>query len=161
MQRRRLFALASTAAVLGAGGVALAAHVPVVDPATVPTGFLSAHVQVRDMQVSSFARAVRRHRADVFVQHVRLAAREATPFHTHPGPAIVTIVRGALTYETAHRGHCQRTTYATNEGFMDPGFGHVHRAVAGAAGADFYVTYILPSGSETHLLPRPAPAGCA
>jgi quercetin dioxygenase-like cupin family protein len=160
MQRKRVLALVSTAAAVGAGGVALASHVPVVDPATVPTGFLSAHVDVSKMRVSSFARAVKHHRADVFVQHARLAANEATPFHTHPGPAIVTVVRGALTYEDAKGRHCRRTTYVAGEGFMDRGFGHVHRAVAGPQGADFYVTYILPSGSATHLTVRPAPRAC-
>ena len=99
-------------------------------------------------------------RADVFVQHARLAANEATPFHTHPGPAIVTVVRGALTYEDAKGRHCRRTTYVAGKGFMDRGFGHVHRAVAGPQGADFYVTYILPSGSATHLTVRPAPRAC-
>ena len=160
MQRKRVLALVSAAAAVGAGGVALASHVPVVDPATVPTGFLSAHVDVRQMRVSSFARAVRHHRADIFVQHARLAANEATPWHTHPGPAIVTVVRGALTYEDAKGRHCRRTTYAAGKGFMDRGFGHVHRAVAGPEGADFYVTYILPSGSETHLIPSSAPRAC-
>jgi hypothetical protein len=161
MQRKRLFAVVSVTAAVGAGGVALADHVPVVDPATVPTGFLSAHVDVGDMRVSAFARAVKRNDADVFVQHARLAANEATPWHTHPGPAIVTIVRGALTYEDAKGRRCRRKTYPAGTGFMDRGFGHVHRAVAGAEGADFYVTYILPSGSETHLTPSPAPRACA
>jgi quercetin dioxygenase-like cupin family protein len=160
MQGKRVLALVSAAAAVGAGGVALAGHVTVVDPATVPTGFLSAHVDVDQMRVSSFARAVKRHRADVFVQHARLAANEATPFHTHPGPALVTVVRGALTYEDAKGRHCRRKTYVAGKGFMDRGFGHVHRAVAGPEGADFYVTYILPSGSETHLTPRPTPRAC-
>jgi quercetin dioxygenase-like cupin family protein len=160
MQRKSVLAIASAAAAVGAGGVALASHVPVVDPATVPTGFLSAHVDVSQMRVSSFARAVKHHRADVFVQHARLAANEATPFHTHPGPAIVTVVRGALTYEDAKGQHCQRTTYVAGKGFMDRGHGHVHRAVAGPEGADFYVTYILPSGSATHLTVMPAPRAC-
>jgi hypothetical protein len=32
------------------------------------------------------------------------------------------------------------------------GFGHVHRAVAGDDGVDFYVTYLLPPGSATHVV---------
>jgi hypothetical protein len=72
----------------------------------------------------------------------------------------VSVVRGALTYEDAKGRRCRRTTYAAGKGFMDRGFGHVHRAVAGPEGADFYVTYILPSGSETHLILRPAPRAC-
>jgi quercetin dioxygenase-like cupin family protein len=160
MQGKRRIALAAAVAALGVGGVALANHVPEIDPATVPTGFLSSHVEVRNVQEASFARAVRRGRADLFVQHARLAAGEATPFHTHPGPALVTVVRGALIYEAARGSRCRRTTYEAGSGFMDRGFGHVHRAVAGAEGADFYVTYVLPTGAENHLLPRQAPRPC-
>lgn len=151
-------ALVSAAAAVGAGGVGLANHVSVVDPATVPTGFLSAHVDVRQMQVSSFARAVKRHRSDVFVQHARLAANEATPFHTHPGPAIVTVVRGALTYEDAEGRHCRRTTYVAGKGFMGRGFGHVHRAVAGLEGAHVSTDVDVVRRPEV-VTPAQMPAG--
>jgi hypothetical protein len=43
------------------------------------------------------------------------------------------------------------------EGFFDRGFGHVHHAVAGAEGAEFYPVYVLPPGSKTHLIPVTTP----
>lgn len=44
---------------------------------------------------------------------------------------------------------------------MDRGFGHVHRAIAGANGGEFYAVYFLPPGSETHVIgPLPAPEEC-
>ena len=145
---------------LGGGGVALAAHVSQVDPATVPTGFLAAHNEVEGIQLSSLARAVQTRKADVFVQHARLGANEATGWHTHPGPVFVEVVRGSVTYEDAAHGKCRRATYTAGEGFFDPGFGHVHRAFAGAHGADFYPVYVLPPGSENHLIPAAAPEEC-
>ena len=148
------------AAMLAGGGVAMASHVPQLDPATVPTGFLAAHTSVANIRVSAVARAVKDGRADVFVQHVRLDPNAPTGWHTHPGPAIATVAQGTLTYEDAKAGRCRHATYTAGQGFFDQGFGHVHRAVAGPAGADFYVTYVLPPGSPTHLIPASPPAAC-
>lgn len=143
------------------GGVAAASHVTQVDPATVPTGFLAAHNSIDAIPLASLARAVNPDGADVFVQHVRLGANVPTGWHTHPGPALVEIVKGSLTYEDAKANDCRRIPYVEGEGFVDRGFGHVHRAVAGAGGVDFYVVYILPPGSETHVIPATAPAACS
>ncbi|HEX2127299.1 MAG TPA: hypothetical protein VHF45_12160, partial [Thermoleophilaceae bacterium] len=145
---------------VGGAGAAIANHVTQVDPATVPTGFLAAHSKVEGIRVSSIARAIQRRNADASIQHARLAPNEATGWHTHPGPAVVAVVRGSITYEDVDRGKCQRTMYVAGEGFCDRGFGHVHRAIAGPEGADFYPVYIHPSGSETHLIPATAPAEC-
>jgi quercetin dioxygenase-like cupin family protein len=155
MRRRWLLLLAFGVVPIG-GTVALATHVPQVDPATVPTGFLATHNSVDQLRVSPFARAIKRDRADVIVQHVRLGPNVATGWHTHPGPAIVTVVGGALTYEDA----CDSAVYGPGQGFLDRGFGHVHRAIAGQNGADFYVTYVLPTGSATHVISANEPASC-
>ena len=133
MKRTRMLAVAGVATVCGAGA-ALASHVTQVDPATVPTGFVAAHTKVENIRLSSIARAVDRGRADVFIQHVRLAGNEATAWHPHPGPVFVEVVKGSLTYEAAEHGDCRRITYEAGEGFFDRGFGHIHRAVAGAPG---------------------------
>jgi hypothetical protein len=160
--RRAWLPMLAIGVVLIGGTVAIAAHVPQVDPAAVPPGpalgsaFLATHNSVDQLRVSPFARAIKARRADVLVQHVRLGANAATGWHTHPGPAIVTVVGGALTYEDA----CRQATYGMGQGFLDRGFGHVHRAIAGPSGADFYVTYLLPSGSATHVTPTSPPPVC-
>jgi hypothetical protein len=160
MHSKWLIALAAMTAAVGTG-VAVASHVTQVDPATVPTGFLAAHSSIDDVPVASLARAVTPDGADVFVQHVRLGADVATGWHTHPGPALVEVVKGSLTYEDAKATVCRRLAYGEGEGFVDRGFGHVHRAVAGPNGVDFYVVYILPPGSETHVIPAAAPDECS
>jgi quercetin dioxygenase-like cupin family protein len=159
MRFKRTMAVAGVLTVGGAAA-AIANHVTQVDPATVPTGFLAAHSKVEGIRVSAIARAVERRNADVSIQHARLAPNEATGWHTHPGPAMVAVVRGSITYEDAGHGKCQRATYVAGEGFFDRGFGHVHRAIAGRDGADFYPVYVLPPGSETHLIPATAPEEC-
>jgi hypothetical protein len=141
--------------------VAVASHLTQVDPATVPVGFLATHSDVSDFQISPLARAVKHHRADVFVWHLRLAPNSALGWHTHPGPAIVTVVRGSLGYQNEVNGECVTTWYTAGTGFMDPGFGHVHRAVSRADGFDAYTTFVLPSGSPSQTIPADPPAACA
>lgn len=160
MHTKRILAVAVMTLVLGAGPV-LAGHVGQVDPATVPTGFLAAHISIDEVPVSALSRAVKPDGVDVLVQHVRLNPNTPTGWHTHPGPALVSVVRGSLTYQAAEANGCNSVVYSAGEGFVDRGFGHVHRAIAGELGVDFYVTYLLPPGSATHVIPADAPAPCS
>lgn len=163
MRSRLLFLSATTAVFLGAS-IAVAGHVTQADPATVPTGFLAAHNSIRNIPFTARASLLRvalPGDVDAFVQHVRLGANATTGWHTHPGPALVTIVKGGLVYESAEWRGCEQRTYGPGQGFVDPGFGNVHRANAGPDGVDFYVTYLLPPGSATHVIPTTAPAECA
>lgn len=142
-------------------GVAGAAHVTEVDPATVPPGLLAAHNDVANIEIDSFARAVKEHRADVFVQHFVFGPNAATAFHTHPGPAIVTVVRGSFSYQDTHGNRCRTRTYTAGHGFFDPGFGHVHRGIAGPNGAHLYTTFIVPSGAENQTIPADPLEACS
>jgi quercetin dioxygenase-like cupin family protein len=154
----RLRTLATVAVVpVAAAGVAAASHVIPLDPKTVEVGFFTAHNHVADVPAKPFQRVSRALGGmDVFLQHVRLPAGAPTPWHTHPGPAVVTVAGGSLTYEDA----CRRRNHPAGTGFVDEGFGHVHRAVAGPDGADFYVTYLLPHGAESQLIPTDPPSSC-
>jgi quercetin dioxygenase-like cupin family protein len=157
----KLTALIGAAAVLCAAGVAVGSHVVQVDPEAVPTGFLAAHNTIADVPVSALARGVKPGGTDAFVQHVRLGPGAPTGWHTHPGPALVLVVRGSLVYEDAGADRCNRLVYEAGDGFVDRGFGHVHRAIAGAEGVDFYVVYLLPPGTPTHVIAADAPAECS
>ena len=159
MRKRAAFLLVMAS--LAGSGVAGAGHVTQIDPATVPTGFLAAHNSIGEVPVSAIARAVNPDGTDVLIQHVRLGANVPTGWHTHPGPAFVTVVKGSLTYEDAEANRCRRIVYGSGAGFVDRGFGHVHRAVAGPDGVDFYVVYFLPPGSETHVIGATAATECS
>jgi hypothetical protein len=158
MRLKRILGIGTIAAVVGVGA-AVAAHVRQVDPATVPTGFLVAHNAVEDVPVASISRAVR-NGTDIFVVHSRFEANQRTIWHTHPGPAFVTVRRGSFTYQDVEQGACTRRTYRSGTGFVDRGFGHVHRSIAGPSGADIYTVYLLPRGTEEHLIPAARPAEC-
>jgi hypothetical protein len=159
--RIRWIAVTVAAAIAVGAGVAGAAHVPQVDPATVPIGFLATHNDVGNFDISPIARAVKDHRADVFVWHLRLGPNSALGWHTHPGPAIVTVVRGSLGYQHEVQGECVTTWYTAGTGFMDPGFGNVHRAVSRDDGFDAYTTFILPTGSPSQTIPADPPEACS
>ena len=49
------------------------------------------------------------------------------PWHTHPGPVIVNVAQGELTYIMAE--DCVDRPYAAGTAFVDPGRGMVHTAV--------------------------------
>jgi quercetin dioxygenase-like cupin family protein len=158
---RKQLAILGVLGTIGFGGVAVAAHVATVDPATVPVGFLAAHNRVAEVPISAVARAASADGAELTVQHIRLVPNQAIPWHTHPGPVFVLIERGSFTYEYPRGRKCISTTYEAGQGFVDPGFGKVHQATAGPAGAEIYAVYLLPPGSEQHLIRTdPAPA-CA
>ena len=98
--------------------------------------------------------------ADVFVQHLSLG---------EPG------VRMAHASWTGDRDRAQRVTdlpgrgfeclpesnILDRPGFVDPGFGNVHRVIAGPSGAEIYSTFFLPPGSENHLIVVPALEECS
>ena len=48
------------------------------------------------------------------------------PWHTHPGPVIVTVTQGELVYVMAEG--CHEAAYAAGTAFVDPGRGMVHTA---------------------------------
>ena len=146
-------AIVAGVVVIGAG-TAVAAHVAEVDPTTVPGSFLAAHNHVKMSSAESRAirKIARNRRIDVFVQHLVFGPNEATPWHSHAGPVIVTVVRGSFTYEREVRGECDRKTYHAGQGFVDRGFGREHRGVAGPEGAHLYATYLQPRGVASHII---------
>ena len=158
MRAKRVLVGAGVLAACGAA-VAIAAH-PKVDPATVPTGFFVAHSRVSDIPVADVRRAIRTGKADVFVEHSRLGAGDATPFHTHPGPVLVTVARGGVTVERSAGGRCVRRVYGPDRGFVERGPGGAHRLVAGADGAELYLVYLLPRLTGPHQRVVGTPAGC-
>ena len=159
--RFRVIAAGVAGAVVVVAGTAIAAHAPEIDPATVPTGFFVAHNRVADIPVSAIARASAPNGAEVYVQHLSLGANQVFAWHTHPGPVVVTVRSGSLIYQDAGPNACRDRTYTAGQGFVDPGFGHVHRVIAGPSGAEIYSTFFLPLGSENHLITTPPVEECS
>ena len=81
------------------------------------------------------------------------------PWHTHPGPVIVNIAQGELTYVMAH--DCVDRPYATGTAFVDPGRGMVHTAVNRTSGVTVLLaTYFEVPETGPLTIPVAAPADC-
>ena len=61
------------------------------------------------------------------------------PMHTHPGPVIVSVVEGQLTYLDA--ATCHERVYLAGTAFVDTG-GDVHSAIGGPMGAVLVATFL-------------------
>ena len=161
MRLRYIVALGGVAAVAGTAGVAVGSH-PQLDPNTVPLGFMTAHTRVNDIPAAAIAKALKSGKADVFLQHLRLAPNEAVPFHTHPGPSFIVVQGGSVIYkEAAGGGRCLRKSYGISRGFVDGPSKHVHSITAGAGGADLYEVFLLPRRTGPEFTNAPAPPECA
>ena len=83
------------------------------------------------------------------------------PWHTHPGPVVVTIAQGELVYVPA--SDCVERSYPAGTAFVDPGHGHVHTAFNPTDDVTvFYATFFeVPAvGPLTITEGIEAPAGC-
>jgi quercetin dioxygenase-like cupin family protein len=80
------------------------------------------------------------------------------PWHTHPGPVIVNIVSGALTYVPADT--CAEQTYTAGQAFVDPGHGHVHTAFNPTNAPTVFVATFFEAPAEGPLLIPGQPGNC-
>ena len=96
--------------------------------------------------------------SDVVMARITIQPGGALPWHTHPGPAIVSVASGELTI--IHAEGCLVRPYPAGTALIDPGQGHVHIGFnAGAVETVVYVTYLdVPTG-QGPLVPAPNP-GC-
>lgn len=95
---------------------------------------------------------------DVVFARVTFQPGGALPWHTHPGPAIVSVVSGELTLVRAEG--CTVLRYPAGSAFVDPGQGMVHVGFnGGSTEVVLNVTYLgVPPGTSP-LMPVANP-GC-
>ena len=97
--------------------------------------------------------------SDMVMARITIQPGGALPWHTHPGPALVTVAVGELTVVDGEG--CEARRYAAGKAFMDPGQGHVHTAF-NATGVEtvVYATYLdAPPPPASPLVPVQNP-GC-
>lgn len=82
---------------------------------------------------------------DFVTQQVVMAPGGTSGWHSHPGPALVTIKSGELTIVYANDETCLGRTYRAGQSFVDRGDEVVHTALnRGTENAEFWVTYLVP-----------------
>jgi hypothetical protein len=65
---------------------------------------------------------------EVVVQEITIGPNGSTGWHSHPGPVVVVVKSGALTFVDAPSGACRERVYPAGTAFVDQGSGHVHTA---------------------------------
>jgi hypothetical protein len=86
-----------------------------------------------------------------------------TGWHTHPGPVVVVVASGELTYYRADDPTCTGITYSAGSAFIDPGHGHVHiaRNLSASENLELYATYFeVPPGAGSQRIDAPDPGNC-
>lgn len=151
MNVRKTLALTMLGAVAAvAAGAALATPGSgVVANTVVARGTLADHFKIKLRDSSS--------PGDVSLQQVIFAPGGTSGWHTHPGPAIVIVKSGEVTFDQAD--DCSTATYGPGQVVVEP-TGHVHRARnAGTTNTEIWVAYLdLPVGAS-HRIDAPDP-GC-
>jgi quercetin dioxygenase-like cupin family protein len=66
--------------------------------------------------------------ADTVFQQITVQPGGFTGWHSHPGPAFVTVAHGMFTYYDGEDETCTGIPYGPGESFVDIGQGHVHSA---------------------------------
>lgn len=153
---RTAIALAGAAVMVAVAGSA-SANGTLAPPET--SGTLVVQNRIDEVPLSTIARATR-DGADVTMAYQELSAGPK-PWHTHPGPVIVTIIEGSLEFQSAQGDACETVSYVAGQGFVDQGMGNVHRVIVGEEGVKFYATFLAPAGAGPVTSPAEAPAACA
>ena len=149
---RMVLLVAAVTASLG-GGVAWATSGGSVAAVTQARGTLSPHFKLK-LRDSSQA-------ADAVVQQVTFAPGGFSGWHTHPGPAIVIVKSGQITFYEADDPSCTGTTYVAGQVVVDEGYGNVHFARnEGATSTELWITFLdVPPGASPRI-DAPNPGNC-
>ena len=104
-----------------------------------------------------------RNAEDNVMQQIIFAPDGHSGWHSHPGPAVILIKSGELTFYQEEAGRCVSRTYSAGEALIDSGQGHAHLAHNTSAGeTEVWVTYFdVPAGGSPRIDVPAAPEGCA
>jgi len=90
---------------------------------------------------------------DTVMQKIVIAPGGHTGWHSHPGPVVVLVGSGQMSFYDSDDPTCTARTYAAGQAFVDSGQGHVHIARnEGSVPLELYVTYF----DVTPGVPAPA-----
>jgi quercetin dioxygenase-like cupin family protein len=116
---------------------------------TIRVAYDADHIQL--IEVSDPSRIV--------VARITVQVGAQFPWHTHPGPVIVTVQQGELTYVNAN--DCVERVYPTGTAFIDPGHGNVHTAYNSSDEVTVLTATFLEAPQEGPLtIPTDAPQDC-
>jgi quercetin dioxygenase-like cupin family protein len=100
------------------------------------------------------------------VQQIIIGPGGHTGWHSHPGPVVVVVTAGTLTFYSSEDPACTPRTYGAGEAFIDRGQGHVHiaRNESTTANLELWATYFdvpPPPPANSFRIDAPAPGNCS
>ncbi len=99
---------------------------------------------------------------ETVIQQVIIAPGGSTGWHSHPGPVVVLIKSGQMSFYDSEDPTCTVRTYSAGEAFIDSGQGHVHIARnEGSVNLELWATYFdVPAGGAFRI-DAPNPGNCS
>ena len=160
MRTRMVLALAhALLAVVAIGGTVLATASSGVTSMTIATGSLdpvNLNVKTGDWKVQLQTKG----QTDVTVVENRVMPGGTFGWHSHPGPSLIIVKAGALTFYHADDPTCTPHIYQAGDALLDAGNEvHVGRN-EGAVDVVVIVTRLLPAGAAARV-DQPNPGTCA
>jgi quercetin dioxygenase-like cupin family protein len=103
------------------------------------------------------------HRArETVMQQIVIAPGGFTGWHSHPGPVVVLIKSGQMSFYDSEDPTCTVRTYSAGQAFIDKGQGHVHiaRNESQSENLELWATYFdVPPGGAFRI-DAPNPGNC-
>lgn len=99
---------------------------------------------------------------DTIVQQILIAPGGNFGWHSHPGPVVVVVKGGELTFYEGDDPSCTPRTYVQGQVFVDRGQGHVHyaRNLSATTNLELWATYFdVPPGAPQRI-DAPNPGYC-
>ncbi len=99
---------------------------------------------------------------ETVMQQIVIAPGGQTGWHSHPGPVVVLIKSGVMTFYSSEDPTCTPRTYSAGQAFIDSGQGHVHIARnEGSENLELWATYFdVPPGGAFRI-DAPNPGNCS
>jgi quercetin dioxygenase-like cupin family protein len=90
---------------------------------------------------------------ETVIQQIIIGPGGSTGWHSHPGPVVVLIKAGELTFYSSEDPTCTPRTYSAGQAFVDRGQGHVHLARnLSSQNLELWATYFdVPPGGPFRL----------
>ena len=107
--------------------------------------------------------AISRAPMDVVVRRHAYAPGGSTGWHSHPGPVLITVTKGELTFYEYDKGECKKVVLTAGQayqpGYVDSGRGHFVRNESGQDAEDVSVI-MAPTNQQPFRGELDPPAGC-
>lgn len=98
---------------------------------------------------------------ETVIQQVIIAPGGHTGWHSHPGPVVVLIKSGQMSFYDGDDPTCTVRTYSAGEAFIDSGQGHVHIARnEGSVNLELWVTYFDVPVGQAFRINADSPGNC-